>query len=78
MMLALFESVSGTSIAVWVVAALLAIGIGWSRYEKKKTRDNFLRELMAMDPARREKLLGRLRTDVQNDLRRELMERGIR
>jgi hypothetical protein len=73
----MLEGVSGTSIAVWVIALLLAIGIAWSRYEKKKTRDKFLRELIAMDPARREKLLSRLRPDVQNDLRRELMERGV-
>ena len=76
-MIALFEGVSGTSIAVWTVALLLAVGIGWTRYEKKKTRDKFLRELIAMDPARREKLLSRLRPDIQNDLRRQLMERGV-
>ena len=76
-MIAALEGVSGTSIAVWVIAALLAGGIGWTRYEKKKTRDKFLSELIAMDRARREKLLSRLRTDVQNDLRRQLMERGV-
>lgn len=76
-MIALFEGVSGTSIAVWVIALLLAVGIAWTRYEKKKTRDKFLRELIAMDPARREKLLSRLRPDIQNDLRRQLMERGV-
>ena len=73
----MFEGVSGTSIAVWVIALLLAVGIAWTRYEKKKTRDKFLRELIAMDPARREKLLSRLRPDIQNDLRRQLMERGV-
>jgi hypothetical protein len=76
-MIALFEGVSGTSIAVWVIALLLAIGVAWTRYEKKKTRDKFLRELIAMDPARREKLLSRLRPDIQMELRRQLMERGI-
>ncbi|HYJ05117.1 MAG TPA: hypothetical protein VEX43_08285 [Chthoniobacterales bacterium] len=76
-MIALFEGVSGTSIAVWVIALLLAVGIAWTSYEKKKTRDKFLRELIAMDPARREKLLSRLRPDIQNDLRRQLMERGV-
>ena len=76
-MIALFEGVSGTSIAVWVIALLLAVGIAWTSYEKKKTRDKFLRELIAMDPARREKLLTRLRPDIQNDLRRQLMERGV-
>jgi hypothetical protein len=76
-MMAVFEGVSGTSIAVWVIAFLLAVAIAWTRYEKKKTRDKFLRELIAMDPARREKLLSRLRPDIQNELRRELMERGV-
>lgn len=76
-MIALLEGVSGTSIAVWVIAFLLAAGIGWTRYEKKKTRDKFLSELIAMDPARREKLLSRLNPIVQNDLRRQLMERGV-
>jgi hypothetical protein len=73
----LADGISGTSIAVWVIALLLAVGVAWTRYEKKKVRDKFLRELIAMDPARREKLLSRLRPDVQNDLRRELMERGV-
>jgi hypothetical protein len=76
-MIALLEGVSGTSIAVWVIALLLAIGIGWTTYEKKKTRDKFLSELIAMDPARREKLLSRLNPKIQNDLRRQLMERGV-
>ena len=76
-MIALFEGVSGTSIAVWVIALLLAVGIAWTSYEKKKTRDKFLRELIAMDPARREKLLSRLRPDIQNELRRQLMECGV-
>jgi hypothetical protein len=74
-MILVLEGVSGTSIAVWVIAVLLAAGIAWTRYEKKKTRDKFLRELVAMDPARREKVLSRLRPDIQNDLRRQLMER---
>ena len=76
-MIAALEGVSGTSITVWVIALLLAIGIGWTTYEKRKTRDKFLSELIAMDPARREKLLSRLSPTVQNDLRRQLMERGV-
>lgn len=77
LMILLAEGVSGTSIAVWTIAFLLAVGVAWTRYEKKKVRDKFLRELIAMDPARREKLLSRLRPDVGNELRRELMERGV-
>ena len=74
-MILAIEGVSGTSIAVWVIAVLLAVGVGWTRYEKKKIRDNFLRELVTMDPVRREKVLSRLRPDVQNELRQQLMER---
>jgi hypothetical protein len=71
----MLADVSITSIVLWVICLLLAVGVGWSRYEKKKTRDKFLRELVAMDPARREKVLSRLRPDMQADLRQQLMER---
>jgi len=67
--------ISGTSIVLWLICALLAAGVAWSRYEKRKTRDKFLRELAAMDPERREKLLSRLRPQLQNELRQLLMER---
>ena len=65
----------GTSITIWVICALLATGIAWSRYEKKRTRDKFLRELAAMDPVRREKILSRLRPELQTEMRQHLMER---
>lgn len=64
-----------TSIIIWSICGLLAAGIGWSRHEKKKMRDKFLRELIAMDPVRREKVLSRLSPELQMDLRRQLMER---
>jgi hypothetical protein len=67
--------ISGTSIVLWLICALLAAGVAWSRYEKRKTRDKFLRELAAMDPERREKLLSRLRPQLQNELRQLLMDR---
>jgi hypothetical protein len=67
--------VSVTSITIWAICLLLAAGVAWSRYEKKRTRDKFLRELIAMDPVRREKVLSRLRPEIQNDLRQQLMER---
>jgi hypothetical protein len=67
--------ITGTSVVVWVVCALLAAGVAWSRYEKKKTRDKFLRELAAMDPERREKLLNRLSPKLATELREHLMER---
>ena len=49
--------------------------MGWSRYEKKKSRDKFLAELAAMDRDARERLLTRLQPDVQNELRQQLMLR---
>jgi hypothetical protein len=67
--------ISLTSVVIWAICLLLAAGVGWSRYEKKRTRDKFLRELIAMDPVRREKVLSRLRPEIQTDLRQQLMER---
>ena len=60
---------------LWVICALLAAGVAWTRYEKKRTRDKFLRELMAMDLERREKILSRLRPQLQMEIRQEMMER---
>ena len=71
----MLADISTGSIILWVICFLLAAGVGWTRYEKKKTRDKFLRELVAMDPERREKVLSRLRPDMQTDLRQQLMER---
>ena len=67
--------ISWTTITVWAISAFLALGIGWSRYEKKKTRDKFVAELAAMDPERREKLISRLRPEVQMEIRQQLMLR---
>jgi hypothetical protein len=71
----MLADVSLSSIVLWAICLLLAVGVAWTRYEKKKTRDKFLRELIAMDPERREKVLSRLRPDLQMDLRQQLMER---
>ncbi len=67
--------ISWTTITVWTISALLALGIGWTRYEKKKTRDKFVAELAAMDRDRREKLLSRLQPEVQTEIRQQLMLR---
>jgi hypothetical protein len=67
--------ISGTDIAVWTVSILLAIGVGWSRYAKWKTRDKLVRELAAMDPDRREKVLSRLNPKFALEARQQLMER---
>lgn len=67
--------ITGTSVAIWVTCALLAVGVAWSRYDKRKTRDKLLRELAAMDPERREKILNRLTPRLATELRENLMER---
>jgi len=64
-----------TAIILWAICLLLAAGVAWTRYDKKKTRDKFLRELIAMDPVRREKVLSRLRPELAMELRQQLMER---
>jgi len=73
--ISMLAAITLTSIILWGICLLLAVGVAWSRYDKKRTRDKFLRELIAMDPARREKVLGRLRPDMEMQLRQELMER---
>ncbi|MFL6513441.1 MAG: hypothetical protein ACJ8M1_00280 [Chthoniobacterales bacterium] len=60
---------------MWTISAVLAAGIGWSRYEKKKTRDKLLAELAAMDHDAREKLLSRLQPEVATEVRQQLMMR---
>jgi hypothetical protein len=67
--------ITGTSIILWAVSAVLAAGIGWSRYEKKKTRDKYLAELAALDRDHREKLLSRLNPALQTEVRQQLMQR---
>jgi len=71
----MIADISMSAIVTWAVCLLLGIGVAWSRYEKKRTRDKFIRELIAMDPVRREKILNRLRPDMAMDLRQQLMER---
>ena len=67
--------VSGTDITVWIISAVIAVGIGWSKYAKYKTREKIVRDFAAMDPALREKLLSRLQPDLQMEIRQELMKR---
>jgi hypothetical protein len=69
------DLVTATDITVWIVSALLAIGIGLSKYAKWKTRDKMVRELAAMDPERREKLLSRMNPQHAMEARQELMRR---
>jgi len=67
--------VSATDLTVWIISALIAIGIGWSKYAKYKTRDKLVRDLAAMDPDRREKILSRLNPTEAMELRQDLMRR---
>ncbi len=67
--------VIGTDITVWVISALIAIGIGLSKYSKYKTREKMVRDFAAMDPEQREKVLSRLQPDLQMEIRQELMKR---
>jgi hypothetical protein len=67
--------ITGTDIAIWVGSGLLALGIGWSKYSKYKTREKMVREFVAMGPEQREKLLSRLQPETQMEIRQELMKR---
>ena len=71
----MLAAVTFSSIVLWAICLLLAVGVAWTRYDKKKTRDKFLHELVAMDPVRREKVLNRLRPEIAMELRQQLMER---
>jgi hypothetical protein len=62
-------------IIVWIISALLAIGIGWSRYAKWRTRDKIARDLAAMDPEQREKMLTRMSPKLAMEMREQLMKR---
>jgi hypothetical protein len=62
-------------IVVWIVSALLALGVGWSRYTKWRTCNKLVRELAAMDPERREKVLSRLNPRLAMESQEQLMNR---
>lgn len=62
-------------IAVWAASALLALGIGWSRYAKNKARNDLLRQLAGMPPEQRRKMLSRYNPTLAMELRQELLER---
>ncbi|HET6886442.1 MAG TPA: hypothetical protein VFH87_00825 [Candidatus Udaeobacter sp.] len=66
---------SGTDITVWIISGLLAIGIGWTKYAKWRTRNKVVRDLAAMDPERREKVLSRMSPELAMEARQELMRR---
>lgn len=67
--------VTATDVTVWIISALLAIGIGSTKYAKWKSRNKLVRELAAMDPERREKVLSRMNPEHAMEARQELMRR---
>src|SRR3982751_3617211 len=67
--------VTSTDITVWIVSALLALGIGAGKYGKWKARNQLVRELAAMDRERREKILSRMNPAQAMEARQELMRR---
>lgn len=67
--------ITRTDITVWVASAFLAIGVGWSRYMKWKTRDKLVRDLVAMNPEQRTKFLARLDPKFALELREQLLAR---
>ncbi len=60
---------------VWGVSALLALGLGWSRYVKVKSRNDLVRSFAAMNPELRKKMLSRLTPEVAMEVRQELLKR---
>ena len=62
-------------LVVWGASALLAAGIGWSRYAKYKSRNNLVRSIAAMDVEQRNKMLSRLNPKVAMEVRQELLQR---
>ena len=67
--------VTATDITVWVLSALLGLGIGSAKYAKWKARNQLVRDLAAMDPERREKMLSRMNPEMAMEARQELMRR---
>jgi len=67
--------VTTTDITVWILSALLALGIASAKYSKWKARNQLVRELAAMDRARREKMLSRMNPEQAMEARQELMRR---
>jgi hypothetical protein len=67
--------ITSTDVAVWAASAFLALGIGWSRYAKTKSRNDLLRRLAAMPPEARSKLLSRYNPRLAMELRQELLAR---
>ncbi len=62
-------------LVVWGASAFLALGIGWSRYAKYRSRADLLRQLAGMQPEARRKMLSRYNPTLAMELRQELFEK---
>ena len=62
-------------IVIWSISAIMAVGLGLSRYAKVKTRNDLVRQIAAMDVEGRKKMLSRLQPKVAMEVRQELLER---
>ena len=62
-------------IVIWSISAVMAVGLGLSRYAKAKTRNDFVRQIAAMDVEARKKMLSRLQPKAAMEVRQELPER---
>ena len=67
--------ITATDITVWTISGVLAIGIEYSSYARRNTRDKLVRELAAMEPERRQRVLTRLNPKLAMEIREQLMER---
>ena len=62
-------------IVVWAISAVMAVGLGASRYAKWKLRHDLVRQIAAMDTEARKKMLSRLQPAVAMEVRQQLLER---
>lgn len=67
--------VTERDLIVWIFSALLVMGIGWSRYAKWRAHEKLVRELAAMEPEVRNKMLSRLSPNAAANLRQDLFRR---
>ena len=62
-------------IVIWSISAVMALGLGLSRFAKAKTRRDLVRQIAAMDVEGRRKMLSRLHPAQAMEVRQELLER---
>ncbi|MDQ2868554.1 MAG: DUF3106 domain-containing protein [Verrucomicrobiota bacterium] len=71
----MLATVTNTDLTVWIISGLLALGVGWTRLSKWRTNDRIARELAAMTPEQRAKVLSRMNPAVAMEMRQQLLDR---